>query len=130
MRTCKEQAITTIIIGHVTKTGNIAGPRVLEHMVDTVLYLEGEKRYFSYRILRGVKNRFGSTNEIGMFEMQDKGMVEIQNPSSVLLGERDENPAGSIVVASMEGTRPIMVELQALTSRNNFWFSKKNCKWN
>ena len=97
--------------------------------VDTVLYLEGE-RYFSYRILRGVKNRFGSTNEIGMFEMQDKGMVEIQNPSSVLLGERDENPAGSIVVASMEGTRPIMVELQALTSRNNFWFSKKNCKWN
>lgn len=98
-------------------------------MVDTVLYIEGE-RYFSYRILRGVKNRFGSTNEIGMFEMQDKGMVEIQNPSSVLLGERDENPAGSIVVASMEGTRPIMVELQALTSRNNFWFPKKNGKWN
>ena len=129
MRMCKAQQITTIIIGHVTKEGNIAGPRVLEHMVDTVLYLEGE-RYFSYRILRGVKNRFGSTNEIGMFEMQDKGMVEIQNPSSVLLGERDENPAGSIVVASMEGTRPIMVELQALTSRNNFWFSKKNCKWN
>ena len=129
MRVCKSRNITTIIIGHVTKDGNIAGPRVLEHMVDTVLYLEGE-RYFSYRILRGVKNRFGSTNEIGMFEMQDKGMVEIQNPSSVLLGERDENPAGSIVVASMEGTRPIMVELQALTSRNNFWFSKKNCKWN
>ena len=129
MRVCKAQQITTIIIGHVTKEGNIAGPRVLEHMVDTVLYLEGE-RYNTYRILRAVKNRFGSTNEIGMFEMQDKGMVEIQNPSSVLLGERDENPAGSIVVASMEGTRPIMVELQALTSRNNFWFSKKNCKWN
>ena len=129
MQMCKKQNITTVIIGHVTKDGSIAGPRVLEHMVDTVLYLEGE-RYFTYRILRSVKNRFGSTNEIGMFEMQDKGMVEIQNPSSVLLGERDENPAGSIVIASMEGTRPIMVELQALTSRNNFWFSKKNCKWN
>ncbi len=98
-------------------------------MVDMVLYLEGE-RYFSYRILRGVKNRFGSTNEIGMFEMQDKGMTEIDNPSSVLLGERDENPPGSIVVASIEGTRPIMVELQALTSRNYFWLPKKNCKWN
>ena len=128
MRICKQEAITTIIIGHVTKDGNIAGPRVLEHMVDTVLYIEGE-RYFSYRILRGVKNRFGSTNEIGMFEMRNEGMCEIQNPSSVLLGERDENPAGSIVVASMEGTRPILVELQALTSRNNFWISKKNSEW-
>lgn len=108
------------------KNGNIAGPRVLEHMVDTVLYLEGE-RYFSYRILRGVKNRFGSTNEIGMFEMKEEGMTEILNPSSVLLGERENNPAGSIVVASLEGTRPILVELQALTSRNNFWISKKNC---
>jgi len=84
MKMCKQKQITTIIIGHVTKDGNIAGPRVLEHMVDTVLYLEGE-RYFSYRILRGVKNRFGSTNEIGMFEMKDVGMCEIQNPSSVLL---------------------------------------------
>lgn len=84
MRTCKQQLITTIIIGHVTKDGNIAGPRVLEHMVDTVLYLEGE-RYFSYRVLRGVKNRFGSTNEIGMFEMQELGMCEVKNPSSVLL---------------------------------------------
>lgn len=93
-------------------------------MVDTVLYLEGE-RYFSYRILRGVKNRFGSTNEIGMFEMQDKGMTEIQDPSSVLLGEREENPAGSIVVASMEGTRPIMVELQALTSGTIFGFPRR-----
>ena len=122
MRICKQEAITTIIIGHVTKDGNIAGPRVLEHMVDTVLYLEGE-RYFSYRILRGVKNRFGSTNEIGMFEMKNEGMCEIQNPSSVLLGEREENPAGSIVVASMEGTRPILVELQALTSRNDIRIS-------
>ena len=97
------------------KNGNIAGPRVLEHMVDTVLYLEGE-RYFSYRILRGVKNRFGSTNEIGMFEMRDSGMVEVNNPSSVLISERDTNVSGSVVVASQEGTRPIMIELQALTT--------------
>ena len=124
MRICKQEAITTIIIGHVTKDGNIAGPRVLEHMVDTVLYLEGE-RYFSYRILRGVKNRFGSTNEIGMFEMQDKGMCEIKNPSSVLLSDRDENPAGTVVVASMEGTRPILVELQALTTLSVFGFPKR-----
>ena len=124
MRICKQEAITTIIIGHVTKDGNIAGPRVLEHMVDTVLYLEGE-RYFSYRILRGVKNRFGSTNEIGMFEMQDKGMQEIKNPSSVLLSDREENPAGTIVVASMEGTRPILIELQALTTFSVFGFPKR-----
>ena len=91
MRVCKSRNITTIIIGHVTKDGNIAGPRVLEHMVDTVLYLEGE-RYFSYRILRGVKNRFGSTNEIGMFEMQNEGLVEITNPSSILISEHDGNP--------------------------------------
>ena len=84
MRVCKSRAITTIIIGHVTKEGNIAGPRVLEHMVDTVLYLEGE-RYFSYRVLRGVKNRFGSTNEIGMFEMNEEGMCEITNPSDILI---------------------------------------------
>ena len=124
MRTCKQEQITTIISGHVTKDGNIAGPRVLEHMVDTVLYLEGE-RYFSYRILRGVKNRFGSTNEIGMFEMQNLGMCEVKNPSSVLLGEREENPAGSIVVASMEGTRPILVELQALTTQSVFGFPRR-----
>jgi DNA repair protein RadA/Sms len=92
MKICKQQNITTIIIGHVTKEGNIAGPRVLEHMVDTVLYLEGE-RYFSYRILRGVKNRFGSTNEVGMFEMQSEGMVEITNPSSILISEREDNPS-------------------------------------
>ena len=115
MRVCKSNEITTIIIGHVTKDGNIAGPRVLEHMVDTVLYLEGE-RYFSYRILRGVKNRFGSTNEIGMFEMQNEGMVEITNPSSVLISERSDNPPGSVIVAAMEGTRPLLIELQALTT--------------
>lgn len=124
MKMCKQEEITTIIIGHVTKDGNIAGPRVLEHMVDTVLYLEGE-RYFAYRILRGVKNRFGSTNEIGMFEMNDIGMCEISNPSSVLLSEKNENIAGSIVVASIEGTRPILVELQALTSTSVFGMPRR-----
>lgn len=119
MKNCKQKEITTIIIGHVTKDGNIAGPRVLEHMVDTVLYLEGE-RYFSYRILRGVKNRFGSTNEIGMFEMMQEGMMEITNPSSVLISERDDNHSGSIIVASLEGTRTIMVELQALVAQSAF----------
>lgn len=124
MKMCKQEEIATIIIGHVTKDGNIAGPRVLEHMVDTVLYLEGE-RYFAYRILRGVKNRFGSTNEIGMFEMNDIGMCEIDNPSSVLLSEKNENVAGSIVVASIEGTRPILVELQALTATSVFGMPRR-----
>ena len=124
MRICKSRNITTIIIGHVTKEGKIAGPRVLEHMVDTVLYLEGE-RYFSYRILRGVKNRFGSTNEIGMFEMREEGMCEITNPSDVLISEREDNPAGSCIVACMEGTRPMLVELQALTTQSVFGFPKR-----
>ena len=124
MKTCKANNITTVIIGHVTKDGNIAGPRVLEHMVDTVLYLEGE-RYFSYRILRGVKNRFGSTNEIGMFEMKNEGMVEINNPSSVLISERQDNPAGSIIVATMEGTRPLLIELQALSSNTVFGMPRR-----
>lgn len=124
MRVCKSRAITTIIIGHVTKEGNIAGPRVLEHMVDTVLYLEGE-RYISYRILRGVKNRFGSTNEIGMFEMREEGMCEISDPSDILISERDDNPAGSCIVSSMEGTRPVLVELQALTSQTVFGYPKR-----
>ncbi len=115
MRISKGHRITTIIIGHVTKDGNIAGPRVLEHMVDTVLYLEGE-RYFSYRVLRSVKNRFGSTNEIGMFEMRNEGMVQIKNPSQILISDRPDNPPGSIIVASMEGTRPLLIELQALTT--------------
>ena len=124
MRVCKSRNITTIIIGHVTKEGNIAGPRVLEHMVDTVLYLEGE-RYFSYRILRGVKNRFGSTNEIGMFEMKEEGMCEILNPSEILISENNDNPAGSCIVCSMEGTRPILVELQALTSQTVFGIPRR-----
>ena len=124
MKMCKSNSITTIIIGHVTKEGNIAGPRVLEHMVDTVLYLEGE-RYFSYRILRGVKNRFGSTNEIGMFEMKNEGLVEINNPSSVLISEREDNPAGSVVVVSIEGTRPLLVELQALAVQTIFGMPRR-----
>ncbi len=124
MRVCKSRGITTIIIGHVTKEGNIAGPRVLEHMVDTVLYLEGE-RYFSYRILRGVKNRFGSTNEIGMFEMREEGMCEILNPSDILISEREDNPVGSCIVSSMEGTRPVLVELQALTAQTIYGYPKR-----
>ena len=125
MKLCKTNGITTIIIGHVTKEGNIAGPRVLEHMVDTVLYLEGE-RYFSYRILRGVNNRFGSTNEVGMFEMQNEGMVEISNPSAILISEREDNPAGSVIVASMEGTRPLLIEIQALTTPSIFGMPRRN----
>jgi len=124
MRICKSNDITTIIIGHVTKEGNIAGPRVLEHMVDTVLYLEGE-RYFSYRILRAVKNRFGSTNEVGMFEMQSEGMVEITNPSSILISEREETPSGSVIIATMEGTRPLLIELQALTTPTVFGLPRR-----
>lgn len=124
MKMCKQKSITTVIIGHVTKDGTIAGPRVLEHMVDTVLYIEGE-RYFSYRILRGVKNRFGSTNEIGMFEMENEGMVEISNPASVLLTEHEGSPAGSVIVASLEGTRTILVEVQALTATTVFGMPRR-----
>ena len=107
LRCCKQNGITTIIIGHVTKDGNIAGPRVLEHMVDTVLYLEGE-RYFSYRILRAAKNRFGSTNEVGMFEMANEGMVEVKDPSDILLSsESSEKYAGACVTATIEGSRAL-----------------------
>ena len=125
MKMCKQKGITTIIIGHVTKDGNIAGPRVLEHMVDVVLYLEGE-RYFSYRILRGVKNRFGSTNEIGMFEMKNEGLVEIINPSQILISEREANQSGSIIVTSMEGTRSLMLELQALATPSVYGLPRRN----
>jgi DNA repair protein RadA/Sms len=124
MKCCKQNEITTIIIGHVTKDGNIAGPRVLEHMVDTVLYLEGE-RYFSYRILRSVKNRFGSTNEIGMFEMQNEGMAEVTNPSEVLISEDSERVPGAAIVCSLEGTRPLLVELQALTTPSVYGIPKR-----
>jgi DNA repair protein RadA/Sms len=113
----KKSGFTTFLIGHVTKDGAIAGPRLLEHMVDTVLYFEGERGH-SFRILRAVKNRFGSTNEIGVFEMKEAGLKEVANPSEIFLLERPEKVAGSAVVCSMEGTRPILVELQALVSRS------------
>ena len=113
----KKTGLTTFLIGHVTKDGAIAGPRLLEHMVDTVLYFEGERGH-SFRILRAVKNRFGSTNEIGVFEMKEAGLKEVSNPSEIFLMERPLQVPGSAVVCSMEGTRPILVELQALVSRS------------
>ena len=124
MRVCKQNQITTIIIGHVTKDGNIAGPRVLEHMVDTVLYIEGE-RYFSYRIVRSVKNRFGSTNEVGMFEMRNEGMCEVKNPSSILISEGNDKYSGSVIVCPIEGTRPLLVEIQALTTMSVYGIPKR-----
>lgn len=119
MRMAKDTGITIFIIGHVTKEGMVAGPRVLEHMVDTVLYFEGDN-YASYRVLRAVKNRFGSTNEIGVFEMQSSGLAEVKNPSEYMLNGRPAGEPGSVVSASIEGTRPILVEVQALISRTNF----------
>ena len=119
MKIAKTLGITVFIVGHVTKEGVVAGPRVLEHMVDTVLYFEGE-RHAVYRILRSVKNRFGSTNEIGVFEMGQKGLTEVLNPSQYLLDGRPEGASGSVVACLMEGTRPVMVEVQALVCRTNF----------
>ncbi|WP_274654099.1 DNA repair protein RadA [Paenibacillus humicola] len=119
MRVAKIKGIATVLVGHVTKEGAIAGPRLLEHMVDCVLYFEGE-RHHSYRLLRAVKNRFGSTNEIGIFEMGESGLREVTNPSELFLSERPLGVSGSIVVASMEGTRPVLVELQALVATTNF----------
>lgn len=119
MRIAKTYGIPIFIVGHVTKEGAIAGPRLLEHMVDTVLYFEGE-RHHTYRILRAVKNRFGSTNEIGIFEMKDTGLEEVENPSEIFLEERSCGASGSTVVVSMEGTRPILVEIQALVSPTTF----------
>lgn len=124
MQTAKGMGISIFIIGHVTKEGTVAGPRVLEHMVDTVLYFEGE-RNATYRILRGVKNRFGSTNEIGVFEMRDIGLVEVENPSEYMLQGRPEDASGSVVACSLEGTRPILVEIQALVSPTSFGFPKR-----
>ena len=118
MQIAKGMDITVFIVGHVTKEGVVAGPRVLEHMVDTVLYFEGD-RHASYRILRGVKNRFGSTNEIGVFEMRESGLIEVQNPSEFMLDGKPEGASGSIVACSMEGTRPILIEIQALVCRSN-----------
>ena len=119
MLSAKKTGIPIFLVGHVTKDGAIAGPKLLEHMVDTVLYFEGDRNHM-FRILRAVKNRFGSTNEIGVFEMKDRGLAEVANPSSVFLSERPEKAAGSVVTASMEGTRPILVELQALASSTSF----------
>ena len=124
MQIAKGQGVSIFIVGHVTKEGNVAGPRVLEHMVDTVLYFEGD-RHASYRILRGVKNRFGSTNEIGVFEMRSTGLEEVLNPSEYLLNGRPENASGSVVACSMEGTRPILVEIQALVCQSNFGIPRR-----
>ncbi len=119
MKLAKGSGITVMIVGHVTKEGAIAGPRVLEHMVDTVLYFEGD-RHLSFRILRAVKNRFGSTNEIGVFEMRDTGLAEISNPSEMMLSGRPGNVPGSVVVSSLEGTRPMLIEIQSLVCATNF----------
>lgn len=119
MKVAKGQGLPTFIVGHVTKTGAIAGPKVLEHIVDTVLYLEGE-RFHAYRLLRTVKNRFGPTSEVGVFEMQSEGMVEVPNPSETFLAERLPHASGSAIAVTMEGTRPLLVEIQALASTTSF----------
>lgn len=124
MQIAKGMGISIFIVGHVTKEGVVAGPRVLEHMVDTVLYFEGD-RHASYRILRAVKNRFGSTNEIGVFEMRESGLEEVSNPSEYLLEGRPENASGCVVACSMEGTRPILVEIQALVCESNFGIPRR-----
>ena len=124
LQIAKGMGISVFIVGHVTKEGVVAGPRVLEHMVDTVLYFEGE-RNASYRILRGVKNRFGSTNEIGVFEMQEQGLEEVENPSEYLLSGRPEEASGAVVACSLEGTRPILLEVQALVAQTNFGMARR-----
>ena len=124
MQIAKGMGISVFIVGHVTKEGNVAGPRVLEHMVDTVLYFEGD-RHASYRVLRAVKNRFGSTNEIGVFEMCNTGLEEVKNPSEYMLNGRPEDASGSVVACSMEGTRPILVEIQALVCQSNFGIPRR-----
>ena len=124
MQIAKGMNITIFIVGHVTKEGVVAGPRVLEHMVDTVLYFEGD-RYASYRILRGVKNRFGSTNEIGVFEMRGSGLAEVTNPSEYMLEGKPEGASGSIVACTMEGTRPVLLEVQALVCQSNLAFPRR-----
>ena len=124
MQIAKGMDISIFIVGHVTKEGVVAGPRVLEHMVDTVLYFEGD-RHESYRILRGVKNRFGSTNEIGVFEMRETGLAEVKNPSEYMLNGRPENASGSVVACTMEGTRPLLIELQALVCHSTFGIPRR-----
>ena len=124
MQLAKGLNISTFIVGHVTKEGTVAGPRVLEHMVDTVLYFEGD-RHASYRILRGVKNRFGSTNEIGVFEMRKEGLAEVENPSEFMLSGKPESASGSVVACAIEGTRPMLLEIQALVCRSNFGMPRR-----
>ncbi len=124
MQIAKKLNISIFVVGHVTKEGVVAGPKVLEHMVDTVLYFEGD-RYASYRILRGVKNRFGATNEIGVFEMKYDGLREVENPSEYMLGGRILETSGSVISASLEGTRPILIEVQALVSATNFGIPRR-----
>ncbi len=124
LQLAKGLGVSIFIVGHVTKEGTVAGPRVLEHMVDTVLYFEGD-RHASYRVLRGVKNRFGSTNEIGVFEMREEGLVEVENPSEYMLSGRPENASGSVVSCSMEGTRPLLIEIQALVCQSNFGIPRR-----
>lgn len=124
MDLAKKTHTAVFVVGHVTKEGNIAGPKVLEHLVDVVLYLEGDRER-DFRILRGVKNRYGSTNETGIFEMRDSGLNEVKNPSELLLSEREEKAPGSIIFPTMEGTRPLLVEVQALTSTTNFGYPKR-----
>lgn len=124
LQIAKGMGISVFIVGHVTKDGSVAGPRVLEHMVDTVLYFEGD-RHASYRILRSVKNRFGSTNEIGVFEMRGDGLAEVRNPSEFMLSGKPQGASGSIVACSMEGTRPILIEVQALVCRSNFGIPRR-----
>ena len=119
MQLSKQDGITVFVVGHINKDGNIAGPKVLEHMVDCVLYFEGDPNS-SYRLLRAAKNRFGSTNEIGVFEMADSGLIEVPNPSQMLLQGRPEGASGTCVACVMEGTRPILAEVQALVSRTSF----------
>lgn len=124
MQIAKGMGVSIFIVGHVTKEGVVAGPRVLEHMVDTVLYFEGD-RHAAYRILRGVKNRFGSTNEIGVFEMRQDGLAEVKNPSEYMLNGKPEGASGSVVACSMEGTRPILLEVQALVCHSNFGIARR-----
>lgn len=124
LRLAKESGIPIAIIGHVTKEGNIAGPRILEHMVDVVLYFEGDKSH-TFRILRAIKNRFGSTNESGIFSMEEDGLIEVKNPSGLLLSERPDNAPGSVVLACMEGVRPLLIEIQALVSTTCFGMPRR-----
>ncbi|MGI8968101.1 MAG: DNA repair protein RadA, partial [Chloroflexota bacterium] len=123
-RLAKDQGVAAFFVGHITKEGNLAGPKVLEHMVDTVLYLEGD-RFHAYRLLRSVKNRFGATNEVGVFDMRDDGLTEIANPSAVFLSEREDQAAGSVVAVTLEGSRPLLVELQALVTPSHFGLPRR-----